>query len=293
MVRNAGAGRPTSSSTRIDLGRKTTLFALLAVFGEAGAAIGPLVGAALLGWGFAAVAGCGAALFVVIAIALSLLLPREIPARGARRPVFVSFGMVLRNRRFVALAVLASVNLLAYNQLYLGYPVELERAGADDGALALVFAVVSVLTIALQLPVARFSRCWGEARSLRLGYLLLTAAFAVLAAAAPREPAEGIAALAPAFASTVLLTLGHLILTPLVLSLVPRFADRECWGAAYGLLATCGGIAVLVGNTALGGLYSLADAPAPSAAWVWLVLAALPVISAWLVPRLIPDSATA
>ncbi|HMR48095.1 MAG TPA: MFS transporter [Arachnia sp.] len=278
-------------ATRRRDGQKVTLFALLAVFGETGAAIGPLVGAALLGWGFTAVAGYGAGLFVLLALVLSRLLPRERPDRSARGRVFASFARVLADRRYVALAVLASVNLLAYNQLYLGYPVELARVGAGDGVLALVFATVSILTITLQLPIARLARRWGEAPALRLGYLLLTAAFAVLAVAAPLSPADGGAALVPVFASTALLTLGHLILTPLVLSLVPRFGPRECWGAYYGLLATCGGLAVLVGNTLLGSLYSLAGVPAASAAWVWTVLAALPLISGWLVPRLLPAPA--
>lgn len=280
-------------ASRRGAGPRITLFALLAVFGETGAAIGPLVGAALLGWGFAAVAGYGAGLFVLIALALSRVLPREKPDKDARRPVFESFSRVLGDRRYVALAVLASVNLLAYNQLYLGYPVELARVGAGDGALALVFVTVSTLTITLQLPVAGLVRRWSEAPALRLGYLLLTAAFVVLAVAAPLTPAEGRTALVPVFVSTVLLTLGHLILTPLVLSLVPRFGPRECWGAYYGLLATCGGVAVLVGNTFLGSLYSLADVPTPSAAWAWAVLAALPLISGSFVPLLIPPSAPA
>lgn len=271
-------------------GGRTTLFALLAVFGETGAAIGPLVGAALLGWGFATVTGVGAALFVGIALALSRLLPPDRGARTGRRPLTASFSTVLKDRRFVALAVLASVNLLSYNQLYLGYPVELTRAGAGPEMLALIFATVSVLTIALQLPVATLMRRWGEKRALRLGYLLLTTAFAVLAGSAPLSPGSGVRALVPAFASTALLTLGHLILTPLVLSLVPGFGPQESWGAYYGLLATCGGVSVLVGNTLLGALYARADTPAPEAAWVWIVLAVLPLFSAWLVPRLVPSS---
>lgn len=271
-------------------GRKTTLFALLAVFGETGAAIGPVVGAALLGWGFAAVAGGGAVLFVLIALVLCGILPREERTGRARR-ASSSFATVLRDRRYVALALLASVNLLAYNQLYLGYPVELTRVGAGDGTLALIFATVSILTITLQLPVARLSRRWGEARALRLGYLLLTTAFVVLAVTAPRVPADDAGALVPVFVSTVLLTLGHLILTPLVLSLVPRFGSEQCWGAYYGLLATCGGVVVLVGNIVLGSLYSLADRPALEAAWVWIVLAVLPLLSGWLVPRLVPTAA--
>ncbi|ALJ20669.1 MFS transporter [Microbacterium sp. No. 7] len=268
--------------------RRTTLFALLAVAGETGAAIGPVAGALLLGWGFPAVATCGAALFALVAIVLSALLPRDDGPRRPRRERDGAFA-VLRDRRFVALAALASVNLLAYNQLYLGLPVELDRVGAGPEALALLFAWVSLLTIALQLPVSRLMRRVGERRALRAGYLLLSSAFVVLAAAAPLAPADDVR-LVPAAVSTTLLTLGHLVLTPLVLSLVPRFGPEHRWGSAFGLLATCGGVSVLIGNTVLGALYAGADAVTPAAAAPWIVLALLPLLPAWLVPRLVPAS---
>ena len=279
--------------------RRSTLFALLAVVGETGAAVGPLLGALLLGWGFAAVAASGAALFALVALGLSRLLPRDgrLPPRDAGRgrvgdaavprPGARPFA-VLRDRRFLALAVLASVNLLAYNQLYLGLPVELDRVGAGVDALALLFAWISALTIALQLSVARLARRWGEGRALRLGSLLLAAAFAVLAAAAPIPPAPDLAALAPAVVATGLLTLGHLVLGPTVLSLVPRFGPEPRWGSYYGLLATCGGVAVLLGNAGLGALYVGAAEAVPVAAIPWTVLALLPLLPAWLVPRLLP-----
>lgn len=286
-----------ASVARADASRRTqgrmTLFALLAVCGEVGAAVGPLLGAAMLGWGFPAVAAAGAVLFVLVGAVLAVLLPREhdvarTKTAGSAAPQ--GAFAVLRDRRFVALAVLASVNLLAYNQLYFGLPVELERVGAGPRALAVLFACVSVLTISLQLPVARLGRRWGERPALRLGYLLLSAAFAVIAIAAPLAPAPGVAALGPAITATVLLTLGHLVLGPLVLSLVPRLGPDGRLGSYYGLLATCGGLAVLIGNTALGGLFDRALAPGPAAAAPWTVLALVPVVSAVLVPRLIPAS---
>lgn len=266
--------------------QRTTLFALLAICGETGAALGPLLGALLLGWGFAAVAASGAVLFLLVAVALAGALPRAVRCSRAAPAERTGPFAVLADRRFIALAALASVNLLAYNQLYLGLPAELARVDAGTEALALLFAWVSVLTIALQLPVARLARRVGDGGALRAGYLLLSAAFVTLAAVPPFTPAAGAGALIPAFGGTTLLTLGHLMLTPLVLSLVPRFAARKAWGSYYGLLATCGGIAVLVGNTLLGMLYAATDS---ATALPWLILALLPLASAWFVPRLLPD----
>lgn len=301
LVARAEAARPATARPR------ATLFALLAVFGEVGAAIGPVAGALLLGWGFSAVAASGAVLFVVVGGLLALLLPSDRATRraGARDDAIHDDAAtadraargredrshafaVLRDRRFLGLAMLASVNLLAYNQLYLGFPIELERAGLGEDTLALVFVVVSVLTITLQLPAATFAQRHGERRMLRVGYLLLAAAFAVLAIAAPFPAGDGMLAAAPALLATTLLTLGHLVLGPLVLSIVPRCAPERRWGSYYGLLATCGGLSVLVGNVLLGALYPLAATVSPAAIVPWLVLAALPVVPALLVPRLVP-----
>lgn len=271
--------------------RRGNVFALLAVLGETGAVLGPLLGALALGWGFAAVAATGAVLFVGIGLGLALLLPPEPrPAgRGARPGPDAAPGGAwpsLRDRRFVAFAVVQSVGLLSYNQLYLGVPVEIERAGAGPGALAVVFAVVSAVTLLAQLPVARLAGRLSVARALVAGYLLLAAGFAVLALAAPLTPPSGLPLL-PVLPAAVLLTTGHLVLGPTVLALVPTMAGDAPLGTYYGLLATCGGLAVLVGNVALGPLYDLALAPAPAAVAPWACLALLPLLPAALVPRLV------
>lgn len=261
---------------------RPTLFALLAVVGETGAVLGPLLGAALLGWGFTAVALSGAALFSVVGLALVLLLPRGDDAadRAAvrERIAVLRSGVSVRDRRFVAFALLHAVNLLAWNQLYLGLPAELARVGAGATALGVVLAVVSVVTITLQLPVARLARRWGPARALPLGYTCIAAGFAVVAVAAPFAPPAW--PVAPALAGSVLLTLGHLTVGPVALDLVPRFAGERAWGSYYGLLATCGGVVVLVLSVPLGAGYAAAQEPGPLAALPWAALAVLPLVSA-------------
>lgn len=58
-------------------GGRATLFAWLGVTGELGAIVGPVVGSALLGWGFEVVAASGALFFVAIAGFLWWALPRD------------------------------------------------------------------------------------------------------------------------------------------------------------------------------------------------------------------------
>ncbi|MCH1866247.1 MFS transporter [Nocardioides sp. CFH 31398] len=267
---------------------RSTAFALLSVVGETGAVLGPLLGAALLGWGFAAVAGTGALVFAVTGVVLAVVL-RGVPQ--ARRPARASTGSRrLPPAPLVLLAAVCSVNLLAYNQLYLGLPYELERVGLGTGALAGLFALASVLTVAGQLPLARLARRVGTPRAVRAGYVVMATGFLVLAVAAPLA-APGPAWL-PVTVAVVLLTAGHLLVTPTTLEAVGRLAPAGALGASYGLMATAGGVAVLVGNTGLGLLYPAAAASGPGAGAVWTVLAVLPLLPALVAPRVLRTAPT-
>ena len=86
--------------------------------------------------------------------------------------------------------------------------------------------------------------------------------------------------LAPAVTLVVLLTLGHCIVRPIGMDLVPHFAQGRALGVYYGALASSGGLAVLLGNIALGGLLDRALVSGPDAALPWFVLAAVPAASA-------------
>lgn len=276
LVAAAEQARPSGTSTR------ATLFAWLTVVGETGAVLGPLAGALLLDWGFTAVAGSGAALFTVTAMVLWGALPDD-TARPGGQTLRASLGEVLpglslRHRTFVLFAVVHAVNLLAWNQLYLGLPVELERIDHGPGSYAALLAVVSVVTISLQLPVARLVRRLPSRVALPVGYGLLAAAFGVLAVAAALP--DTATSLVPATATVLLLSLGHLVVGPAALDLVPTFAGGRRLGSYYGLLATCGGVAVLVLSVPLGALYADADTTSPAASAPWALLAGLALTSA-------------
>lgn len=266
--------------------RRIGLFAWLTVTGEVGAAIGPLVGAALFGWGFAVVAASSAGLFAAIAV----LLWWRLPGRASRADELGSTQRprvgrsALSDRRFIAFAALHCVDLLAYNQLYLAFPVELRRVDAGAPVLGFVFAWVSILTVALQLPIARWSGRLAPWTALRIGYLMHAAAFAILAVGAPLAPIPG-GELVPVFAAATLLATGHLFALPTALSAVSGFAGERPTGSYFGLLATFGGIAVLLGNLGIGALLGGAATPQPAATAPWVALVALPLISAALIGR--------
>ncbi|PNI09217.1 MFS transporter [Arthrobacter sp. AFG7.2] len=274
------------------------LFALLAICGEMGAVAGPLVGALLLGLSFSWAALAGALVFIVMAGVLWCNIPSEVPhlAWSPAKPDVPpqpataqteGIAAMLREKRFVLFAALYSVNLLAYNQLYFGLPIELTRSGAGPAALAGLFAVASVLTIALQWPISRLTTRIGPGPALTAGFLLKGLAFATMAVLA-QFPATGATQLLPPLLLVVGLCLGHMCIGPVAMPLVLDFARGRRTGIYYGLLASMGGCAVLLGNFILGPLYSGAAQPGPAAVWPWALMAALTVIPAVGLSRLLP-----
>ena len=279
-------------------GKAPALFALLAICGEIGAVAGPLLGALLLGVSFSWAALAGAVVFTVMTGVLWHSLPAEPPRPApdmgesaarllpAARPTEGTAAM-LQDRRFVAFAALYSVNLLAYNQLYFGLPIELGRIGAGPGALAGLFAVASLMTVALQWPISRLTTRIGAGRALTAGFILKGLSFGTMAVLT-QFPATGIMQLLPPLLLVVGLCLGHMCIGPVAMPLVLDFARGRRTGIYYGLLASMGGCAVLLGNVVLGPLYAEAAQPGPAAAWPWALLAALTALPAVGLSRLLP-----
>ncbi|KLU10250.1 MFS transporter [Kocuria sp. SM24M-10] len=268
---------------------RRSVFVWLAITGELGAVLGPVLGTALLGWGFDAALGAGIAVFALVTVLLWFRLPAApaARARGAGGPG-PALGC-LRNRRFVLFCLFAGTNMLAYNQLYFTVPVELDRRGLDPAWLGALFLLASVLTLLLQLPVSGLGRRLGPGRALSAGFLVVAAAFAV-AALTSVPPGAQESSVLPVMGAVAVLILGHMLLTPTILSLIPVFLPdpgaRAGRGAYYGLAATCGGVAVLVGNAGLGILLELTARHHwwPGTPWIPLSLlallaaAALPVV---------------
>jgi MFS family permease len=274
---------------------RATLFALLVVCGEVGVVVGPLLGSLLLNTGFDSSLLAGAAVFSVMALVFWLFLPKtpaQAPKNSGELPDHSppsDLWSCLREKRFIGFAAFYSVNLLAANQLYFGLPVELERSGAGTQALAVVFAYASGLTITLQWPIARLMRKAGPKIALPLGFTLQSLGFASLAVMAVVPPPSGL----PILAAILLVTglaLGNMCVLPMAMGLVLEFAAGRPTGAYYGLLASAGGLAVVVGNAALAPLYELAYTPSITALAPWLLLSLLGAITAIFIRRFVPKS---
>ncbi|MFJ5997279.1 MFS transporter [Streptomyces sp. NPDC092370] len=269
-------------------GPRTGVLALFSVAGQAGAFVGPLLGALLLAVDFRTACLAGAAVFVLVLAGHLWLMPQHIPGRvrvrgrgGAR--------VLLRNRRFLALCCAYGTYLLAYNQLYLALPDEVQRATGSQAPLSWLFALSSVLVVFTQLPVTRWA---GDRldlrRSMTAGLLLIAAGFAVVAVVRPAGW-TGVAGLLPAAGFVILLTVGQMLVVPAARAWVPDLAEEGRLGLYMGALSSVSGLIVLVGSAATG---SLLDLGLPAAV-PWLVLAAVPALAVALLPRRAEGAGTA
>jgi MFS family permease len=261
-------------------GSRTQVLALFSAFGQAGTFVGPLLGGLLLAVDFRAACLAGAGVFVLVLAGHARLMPQHIPGRTRTRE---SGGVrvMLRNHRFLALCCAYGTYLLAYNQLYLALPTEVERAAGSQTPLSWLFALSSLLVVFTQLPVTRWAgNRLDLRRSMTAGLLLIAAGFAAVAAARPAAW-TGAVGLLPAAGYVVLLTLGQMLVVPAARAWVPDLAEDGRLGLYTGALSSVSGLIVLVGSSATG---SLLDLGLPDAV-PWLVLAAVPALAVALLPR--------
>ena len=269
-------GPGTSSTTRLDA------FALFNAFGQIGAFTGPLVGALLLDVNFAAVAVTGAAVFVAIGLAHVRWLPHEQPS-PTDRAVLQGLGTIMGNREFLGFATVMAVQLVAYNQLYLLLPLELDRGWGDQQPLGVLLAVSSVAVVIGQFRVAAWTSRRPVGRALSVG-LLLTAGGALSAATAAAAGGR-LAALAGTAAFVLLMAVGQMIISPAARAAIPGFAKEQHLGSYYGMYASIGGILVLPASAGLGAVVDAVPDTSAGRAAPWLATALVVALAACLVPR--------
>ena len=272
--------------------KKTSIFTYFSIVGQIGAVVGPIVGGLLFPWGFSSVAVICAAIFAGAAVFLYKNIP---DVKNNSKNIFEYWREIIKNRGFLSFSFAYSTYLFSYNQIYMALPRELARVEAPDAALGWFFAMASVLVIFLQIPVSRVCRHWNVRITLALGFALMALAFIGLALGIyDIFPSRGgwNRSLWPAIGFVLFLSLGQMFVMPVAMSLVPRLAAVDgsqdiSLPLYYGLLASVGGITVLVGNVVLGILLDWAtfvqnqDGNFFPMLMSWGVAALLPALSAF------------
>lgn len=247
---------------------RTDAFALFSAFGQVGAFTGPLLGSLLLLADFTVTCLVAAGVFVVILIAHLRWLPARAGTHAAGTWLD-GWREVVANKKFLVFAVAMSAQLVAYNQMYLLLPLEVERAWGSQAPLGWYFALSSLFVVLAQLPITRRAR---TVAALPVGLTVMAAAFVVMALLAPAR-LQGLPGLIPAAAFVLLLALGQMIVLPVSRDLVPRIAAERRLGSYYGLLASIGGLGVLIGSVITGVLVDLMPSTGWGSAAPWCAVA--------------------
>ncbi|GIJ49293.1 MFS transporter [Virgisporangium aliadipatigenens] len=261
-------------------GRRAENFALYQFAGNAGALLGPLVGALLLAVDFRLVCGAAAAVFGALSVAQVLLLPYRAPqARGDG--VLRSLWQVVRNRRFLVFALAGSVYFTLWNQLYLALPLEVERVTGRPDAVSAVFLVSTVVGIVfgVRLTVA-CRRRWSAGRSMATGLLLMGGGFVPAAVAAPflataagpLDLAVAARAGAPVLAGTAVFSVGAAIANPFMMELIPTVGSERLVGTYFGWFNLFSSLAAAGASAAVGALIDLPGAALRCTPFALLVL---------------------
>lgn len=281
LAREAGLVEASGGAPR------TRAFAQFGVGGEVGALAGPVVGSLLLLVGFQSACLVAAALFVVVMLAHARLLPAVAPAHGDE-PVLAAWPQILGNRPFVVFAVGFAGSLVAYTQLYLLLPVQVDRATTSSWPVGALFALAAVVVVLGQQDITRVAGVrLGHTRSLTVGFATMAVA-PVPVAVSLLAGLDGWWVLLPLTGYVVVLTVGHMLVLPVGRDVVARLARGDRLGAHYGVVSSVGGVAVVVVMAVTGRLVDLPGRTGDVAPW--LLAAAVPLVGVLVLRRVqVPD----
>lgn len=265
--------------------RKAEAFARFTVYANAGAFVGPALGALLYDFGFRLVATVAAALFAALTVAQLAALPaRPVPPRSCS--VWRDWRSTVDNRPLLAFTVAASGAFALHNQLYLVLPLAAQRATGTPAAAGAVLVLATVVGLAAPVRLTAWCRArWSSGTCVAVGLAVMGAALLVPAPFAGRGGTGATAALAVATAG---LSLGHALAGPFTMELIPTLGDRDLPGTSFGVFYLASGIAAAGVSTGAGAVWDAGDRA--GASWlVWPLLATLGALSAtavaWLSRR--------
>ncbi|MFD8376308.1 MFS transporter [Streptomyces sp. NPDC059688] len=269
-------------------GRRVEAFAAFNVFYQAGILIGPLAGLALLTWDFGAVCTVSAMIFAALAVLQARALPSLPPAdrsgEPAWRAVAADWRTVAANRPFVLFTAAMTGSYVLGFQVYLALPLRArelfgERTGLVTGA---VFAVSALAALSGQLKLTAWAkRSLSGGRAIAYGLVVMAAAFLPLLPG-PYPGAVGLMAGVLALVlCAALLAWGGALLYPFEMDTVVRLSGERLIATYYGAYNTACGIAISVGNLAVGALFDTGVRWLP-----WATLAATGLVCAVVVAAL-------
>ena len=225
------------------------IYALQNVSTQAGSFLGPICGLLLLRLGFTALCVVAAAIFFLLLLLQWRYLPRlEGSEHDSPLPVWEDWINVFKRKTFVLFCFSMSAYYLMFNQLYVLLPLSVP----NEHSVAAIFMLSAILGMTLQMPVSGLTaKLFSRPTRLGIGMALMGCSFPLL-----RLPLGSVAEIPMGpLLTTVVLTLGMLIIFPPAISMVPELGGERNQGVCFGVFYLFAGIAGALG----GGL----------TAWLW------------------------
>lgn len=233
---------------------------------NAGVAISFALGGALAVYGYERLFLADAASTLLFALVAWRFIPETRPVEPGGRGEAAErrgYGVVLRDRPFVILLLLAFTWMVGLFQFMVALPVHMKALGLSEAKYGAAMAVNGVLIILLSPWAGRLAEKFTPSRVLAGGALLVGAGYAAYGACA--TPLQFTAA-------TAVWSLGEIVTIPTLNAQVARLSPKDLRGRYQGLFGTSFGAALAVAP-ALGG-FVLGRWGAGS---IWLGTAALSV----------------
>ncbi|MDL2259686.1 MFS transporter [Deltaproteobacteria bacterium OttesenSCG-928-K17] len=229
--------------------QREKVYALQNVSTQAGAFLGPLCGLFLLGYGFSAVCVVAAAVFFLLLLLQWRYLPTlEGSEHGSRLPVWNDWLTVFKRGNFIMFCFAMSAYYLMFNQLYILLPLGVP----NERSVAAIFTLSAVMGVVLQMPISGLTnKLLSRPARLGLGLAIMGCSFPLLRLSFGSVADIPIGPLL----TTVVLTIGMLIVFPTAISMVPELGGERNQGVCFGVFYLFAGIAGASG----GGL----------TAWLW------------------------
>ncbi|MFF2087312.1 MFS transporter [Nocardia sp. NPDC058176] len=241
--------------------RSAQAFALFNVFGNAGSAIGPVLGTVLVAAGFRISALVAAAVFAALAVAQWALLPaaRVAPHQGTVR---ADFAIVFGDRRFWAFALALMPMFALQSQIYFIFTLQAQDSAAPGhgpAAVAALFVVETIAVVTLQVRVTGvLARRPRRGPAMAAGMAIMGAAFLVPPAATGivritgTGPADTALRIAPVILAAILLAIGVTAVQPFVNEAIGRFAGTRLTGTYFGAFYLASGLFTVVATSVTG-----------------------------------------
>ncbi|WP_396667520.1 MFS transporter [Microbacterium sp. R86528] len=220
--------------------------------------VGPVIGGLLAGADFALVSFGAAGLFLTAFFITLIGLPSGMSTSAKER---TSFRTVFSDRPFMRFCLVASGMSVMITQLYLVVPIRARDVLPGPEGVGLVYTGAAVLMVFTMLPTTKFATARFSS------YKIL--AFAALALGSGLAVMGLWSSIAGLLLGVGIFTVGQMLAQPVMNAVAAGFTHAGSVASYFGVLGLAHAVGGIIGTTAGGFLYTVAESDSWASSLVW------------------------